>query len=48
MRVLLSTYGPRRDVEQVVGLAVRLRPLGAEMRMRGLMAGGVVSAGVWL
>ena len=31
MRVLLSTYGPRGDVEPLVGLAVRLRALGAEM-----------------
>jgi vancomycin aglycone glucosyltransferase len=30
MRVLLSAYGPRGDVEQVVGLAVRLRALGAD------------------
>jgi vancomycin aglycone glucosyltransferase len=33
MRVLLSTYGSRGDVEPLVGLAVRLRALGAEMRM---------------
>jgi 2-polyprenyl-6-methoxyphenol hydroxylase-like FAD-dependent oxidoreductase len=31
MRVLLSTYGLRGDVEAMVGLAVRLRALGAEM-----------------
>jgi vancomycin aglycone glucosyltransferase len=31
MRELLSTYGSRRDVEPMVGLAVRLRALGAEM-----------------
>ncbi len=31
MRVLLSTYGSRGDVEPMVGLAVRLRALGAEM-----------------
>src|SRR5262245_60402612 len=30
MRVLLSTYGGRGDVEPLVGLAVRLRALGAE------------------
>ena len=33
MRVLLSTYGSRGDVEPVVGLAVQLRALGAEVRM---------------
>jgi hypothetical protein len=32
MRVLLSTYGSRGDVEPMVGLAVRLRALGAEVR----------------
>ncbi len=47
MRVLLSTYGSRRDVEQVVGLAVRLRSLGAEVRVRALVATGVTLAGVW-
>ena len=31
MRVLLSTYGSRGDVEPLVGLAVRLRELGAEV-----------------
>jgi vancomycin aglycone glucosyltransferase len=31
MRVLLSTYGSRGDVEPMVGLAVRFRALGAEM-----------------
>ena len=31
MRVLLSTDGSRGDVEPMVGLAVRLRALGAEM-----------------
>jgi len=34
MRVLLSTYGSRGDVEPMVGLAVRLRALGAEVRVR--------------
>ena len=34
MRVLLSTYGSRGDVEPLVGLAVRLRALGAEVRVR--------------
>ncbi|HWL98689.1 MAG TPA: glycosyltransferase [Nocardioidaceae bacterium] len=33
MRVLLSTYGGRGDVEPVVGLAVQLRALGAEVRV---------------
>lgn len=33
MRVLLSTYGSRGDVEPLVGLAVGLRELGAEVRV---------------
>jgi vancomycin aglycone glucosyltransferase len=33
MRVLLSTYGSRGDVEPLVALAVRLRALGAEVRV---------------
>ncbi|MFC9254130.1 glycosyltransferase [Amycolatopsis thailandensis] len=33
MRVLLSTTGSRGDVEPLVALAVRLRELGAEVRM---------------
>jgi vancomycin aglycone glucosyltransferase len=33
MRVLLSTYGTRGDVEPLVALAVRLRALGAQVRM---------------
>ena len=33
MRVLLTTYGSRGDVEPMAGLAVQLRALGAEMRM---------------
>ena len=32
MRVLLSTYGSRGDVEPMAGLAVRLRALGAQVR----------------
>ncbi|CAG6391120.1 glycosyltransferase [Streptomyces cocklensis] len=33
MRVLLSTYGTRGDVEPLVALAVRLRELGAQVRV---------------
>ncbi|HET6285462.1 MAG TPA: glycosyltransferase, partial [Amycolatopsis sp.] len=33
MRVLLTTWGSRGDVEPVVGLAVALRELGAEARV---------------
>jgi vancomycin aglycone glucosyltransferase len=33
MRVLLSTYGGRGDVEPLVGLAVQVRALGAEVRV---------------
>ncbi|WP_030746036.1 glycosyltransferase [Streptomyces sp. NRRL F-5135] len=33
MRVLLSTYGSRGDVEPLVALAARLRRLGAEVRV---------------
>jgi vancomycin aglycone glucosyltransferase len=33
MRVLMSAYGSRGDVEPMVGLAVRLRALGVEVRM---------------
>ena len=33
MRVLLLTYGSRGDVEPMAGLAVRLRELGAEVRV---------------
>ena len=33
MRVLLLAYGSRGDVEPMVGLAVRLRELGAEVRV---------------
>ena len=36
MRVLLSTYGSRWDSEPMVGLAVRLRALGAEVRVCAL------------
>ncbi|MEV0581858.1 glycosyltransferase [Nonomuraea sp. NPDC050310] len=33
MRVVLSTYGSRGDVEPLVGLAVKLREAGAEVRV---------------
>ena len=33
MRVLSSTYGWRGDVEPLAGLAVRLRKLGARVRV---------------
>ena len=46
MRVLLSTCGSRGEVEQMVGLAVRLRALGAE-GFDAPAAGGMVPAGVW-
>jgi vancomycin aglycone glucosyltransferase len=32
VRVLLSTYGSRGDVEPLARLAVRLRALGSEVR----------------
>jgi vancomycin aglycone glucosyltransferase len=54
MRMLLSTYGSRGDVEPMVGLAVQLEALGAEVRVCAppdfaeLLAGvGVVPIGVW-
>ena len=46
MRVLLSTYGSRGDVEPMVGLAVQLRARGAE-GCDALVATGVTPAGVW-
>ena len=46
MRVLLSTYGSRGDVESMVGLAVQLRAPGAE-GCDALVATGVTPAGVW-
>ena len=33
MRVLLSTYGSRGDVEPLVALAVQLRTLGADVQV---------------
>jgi len=59
MRVRLSAYGSRADVEPLVGLAVRLRALGAGVRAcalpdcaaaegcDALVATGVMPAGVW-
>ena len=46
MRVLLSTYGSRGDVEPMVGLAVQLRALAAE-GCDALVATGVMPAGAW-
>jgi hypothetical protein len=46
MRVLLSTYGSRGDVEPMVGLAVRSRALGAE-DCDAPVATGVMATGVW-
>jgi vancomycin aglycone glucosyltransferase len=53
MRVLLSTYGSRGDVEPMVGLAVRSRALGAEVWVCAppdfaeLVAAGAMPIGVW-
>jgi vancomycin aglycone glucosyltransferase len=54
MRVLLSTYESRGDVEPPVGIAMQLRALGAEMPAAAaregrdaLVAIGVTPAGVW-
>jgi len=33
MRVLLTTYGSRGDVDPMMGLAEQLRTLGAEVRV---------------
>jgi hypothetical protein len=46
MRVLLSTYGSRGEVEPRAGFAVQLRALGAE-GCDALLATGVVPAGAW-
>jgi hypothetical protein len=46
VRVLLSTYGSRGDVEPMVGLAVRLWVLGAE-GCDALVATDVTPAGAW-
>jgi vancomycin aglycone glucosyltransferase len=59
MRVLLSTYGSRGDVQPPVGLAVQLRALGAQVRAcvppdcaaagerDAPVAAGAVPNGVW-
>ena len=59
MRMVLSTYGSSRDVEPMVGLAVRLRAPGTQVRVcappdgaaaegcDALIATGVAPAGVW-
>ena len=59
MRVVLSAYRSCGGVEPVVGLAVRLRALGAQVRgcappdgaaaegCDALVPTGVMSAGVW-
>jgi UDP:flavonoid glycosyltransferase YjiC (YdhE family) len=44
MRLLLSTYGSRGDVEPMVGLAVQLRAPGAQ-GCDALVATGVTPAG---
>jgi hypothetical protein len=44
--VLLSNYGLRGDVEQMEGLAMQLRALGAEGCV-ALVATGVTPAAVW-
>ena len=56
MCVLLSTYGARGGVEPMVGLTVRLRALGMQVRVcvppdfAELLArvGAPIPAGVWL
>jgi hypothetical protein len=48
MRVLMSTYGSRGDVEPMVGLAVQLRALGAAAEgCDALVATGVTPTGAW-
>jgi hypothetical protein len=46
MRVLLSSYGSRGDVEPMLGRAGQLRALGAE-GCAALLAIGMTPAGVW-
>jgi len=45
MHVLLSTYGSRGDVEPMVGLAVQLGALGAEVQV--CAPPDCAAAGVW-
>jgi vancomycin aglycone glucosyltransferase len=56
MRVVLSTYGGREDVEPMARLAVQLRTLGAEVRvcarpdcavLLGNVGVPLVPTGVW-
>jgi hypothetical protein len=46
MRAFLSKYGSRGGVEPTVGLAVKLRALGAK-GCDAPVATGVMPAGVW-
>ena len=46
MRALLSTYGSRGDVEPMVGLAVQLGAVGAEVRVCAPPAFAELLAGV--
>jgi vancomycin aglycone glucosyltransferase len=46
MRVLLPLYGSGGDVEPLVGLAVRLRELGTEVRARPDLAELLARVGV--
>jgi vancomycin aglycone glucosyltransferase len=39
MRVLISTYGSRGDVQPMLALGVALRKLGVEARMRARCGG---------
>jgi hypothetical protein len=46
--LLLSTYGQRRDVEPIVGLAVQLGAVGAVVEeWDAPVATGVMPTGVW-
>jgi hypothetical protein len=49
MRVLLSTYGSRGDVEPMVGLAVQFDTVAAAAQGSDpLETGGMMPAGGWL
>ncbi len=57
MRVLLSTYGSRGDAEPMMGLALQLRALGAEVpvcapphfgELLARVGVPLVPVGVWL